>query len=166
MAYVGGNCSASTDSQDDKADCDNFNGGLGNPASVYIIVSEDDDGDGDEYFAGTVNLNGTFTAAASIAGEDKFPSKIFFNVYNGQGGSLLQRNEIHTSCSAPVVLGEQFGGLLLQGVVYENGTNCGPPPTPQVCPEPIIEFQQGQICAGDPIVFEAPDLGFPCLVYV
>jgi hypothetical protein len=54
MEYVGGDCSASANSQDDKTECDNFGGGLGSPASVYIEVTEDDDGDGDVYFAGPV----------------------------------------------------------------------------------------------------------------
>ena len=166
MEYVGGSCSSSNNTQGSKTECDNFGGGLGSPSSVYIVVSEDDDGGGDSYFSGNVDINSTFTADN---GGDKFPSKIFFRIFSSQGGALLQRNEIHTSCSADLILGQQFGGLVLQGVLYENGTSCGPPippPPPEVCPDPIINVQQGQICAGDQIVFEAPDLGFPCLMYI
>ena len=107
MKYVGGNCSSSNDSQEDKSNCHNFNGGLGTPASVYVVVSEKSDGSGKKYFTGTVALNASFSASAITAGEDKFPSKIFFRILTSQGGALVQRNEIHTSCSAPIVPGGQ-----------------------------------------------------------
>ncbi len=35
----------------------------------------------------------------------------------------------------------------------------------QTCPQPIINMSSGQVCAGEAVLFSAPDLGFPCLSY-
>jgi hypothetical protein len=168
LKYTGQGCSASNNNQgSDKWSCQDFGSGPNGTASVYIVASKNSDGSGSQYFAGTVAINTTFNPTSSSAGESKFPSNVWFNIRTSKSGTLLQRVKIHTSCSAPIVLGDQFGSLVLQGVVFENGTSCTPPPPPsEVCPTPVINVPAGQKCAGTPLVFSAPDLGFPCLKYV
>ena len=65
-------------------------------------ASEKEDGDGDIWFAGTVNLNETFTLSSAAAGEDDFPSNTFVTIYASQGGAILQEVNFHTSCSQPI----------------------------------------------------------------
>ncbi len=126
--YTGEGCSSSNTSQDDgKWSCDDFSGGPNGDASVYIVSSKDDDGGGDIYFSGTVGINETFSPSATAAGEDKFPSNTYHLIYSSQGGTLLQILKIHASCSAPVIIGDQFGALVLENAVFLNGFSCGPP---------------------------------------
>jgi len=156
--YVGGSCSSSTDSQGSKFDCD---GGSATAGSVYIEV--------DDFFDGTVNLGETFTLDSD---GDKFDSGTEIIIRTSQGGSRLQTLDFHTSCSAPIVPGEQFGALLLERVVFDNGLVCTPPAPPEECPLPSISAPtspvistSGNFCTNQPVTFSAPDLGFPCLEY-
>ncbi len=156
--YVGGSCSSSNESQGSKFDCD---GGSATAASIYVEV--------DDFFGGTVNLGETFTLNA---GGDKFDSATEIILRTGQGGSRLQTLDFHTSCSAPIVPGDQFGALILENVIFDNGFSCTPPPPPEECPTPTINTpisglisSTGNFCLGTPITFSAPDLGFPCLEY-
>ena len=119
FTYVGGSCPGNN-TQDDKSEC---NGNAVNAGNVQIKVNEDDDGSGDQYFSGTVALGESFTFSAAPF-DDKFPSKIFLNV-NGQ-----QLNEFHTSCSAPIVVGQTFGALRFDGLVDKDGFTCGNPDAP------------------------------------
>jgi hypothetical protein len=165
--YTGEGCSASNNNQgSDKWYCQSSGGGLNLNATVYIKASSSEDGSGDVYFAGIVALNGTFTIDAATTGDDKLPSNTYFNIYASQGGALLQRLKIHTSCSTPIVMGDQFGSLIWEAIEFEDGSTCAPPVPDEVCPTPIINVPSGQKCAGTPLVFSAPDLGYPCLTYV
>ena len=156
--YVGGSCSSSTDSQGSKFECD---GGSATAGSVYIEI--------DDFFDGTVNLGETFTIDSD---GDKFSSATEIIIRSSQGGSRLQTLDFHTSCSAPIVPGEQFGALLLERVVFDNGLVCTPPAPPETCPTPTINTPtspitstNGNFCTNQPVTFSAPDLGFPCLEY-
>lgn len=161
--YTGESCSATnTTQQSDKYDCDDFNGGPNGLASVYIVASENDNGGGKQYFSGTVALNGTFVAASANANDDDFKSKTYFNIYSSQGGTLLQRVNYHTSCSAPVVPGEQVGGLYLMSATFKDGFQCGPatpPGPPEECPVPVITITSSQgtdnfnVCQDEAITF-------------
>ncbi|MEZ4930700.1 MAG: hypothetical protein R2788_01040 [Saprospiraceae bacterium] len=247
MRYTGESCSATNTSQaSDKYDC---SGNPNSDPSVYIVVSEKENGTGKIYFTGNVALNQTFTASAANANTNEFKAKTFFRIFSSQGGSLLQLVEIHTSCSAPIVTGEQVGSMRIESVIFKNNFNCGPPPDPctatftnegtqvgrlwqffgnnqwsstyttiqpgatvtknvgdgqvwqiwnvadnqmfaaftidcdedndycftqsgptsctppEVCPTPVINAPNQQICRGEAVTFTAPDLGFPCLDY-
>ena len=168
MIYTGEGCSATnTTQQSDKYDCDDFNGGPSG-SSVYIVASEDSDGGGKIYFSGSVALNGTFTADATKVGDDKFKSKTYFNIYKTQGGPLLQRINMHTSCSAPIAAGDQIGSMFLLSATFKNAVNCGPatpPGPPEECPVPVITINSSQgsnnatVCKAEAITFvtDAPD---------
>ncbi|MCB9296608.1 MAG: hypothetical protein H6559_26355 [Lewinellaceae bacterium] len=124
LRYTGESCSASNTTQDaSKWDCS------GNPngdPSVYIIANDDSDPtNGKIWFTGNVSLNGVFLADAANAGETKLSSNTYIHIYNQQGGSVIQTIRIHTSCSAPLVTGEQWGSLVLLEVVDEDGAQCG-----------------------------------------
>jgi len=113
------------------------------PATVYIEATNKD---GDIYFAGDVDLDETFTMSAENAGDAHFGASTFIAIYDTQGGSLLQDIEMHTSCSKPLALGDQFGGVQLVGFVGEGGTELG------IVPE--IEFiasSIGDISASTPV---------------
>ena len=163
MVYTGEGCPATTTTQDaGKYDCDDFSGGPNGDASVYVIVSENSDGGGKIYFTGNVGMNGTFTASSSNAGVTEFKSKTYFNIYSSQGGSLLQRVNYHTSCSAPIVAGEQVGSLFILSATFKNGTSCGPatpPGPPEDCPVPVVMISSSQgtnsttVCEDEAITF-------------
>ena len=164
--YVGGSCSNSANSQGSKFEC---SGGSTNNGSVYIVASEKENGGGKRFFSGNVSLNQTFNIDDN---GDKFGSKTFLEIFNSQGGSRLQRLNVHTSCSAPIVPGDQFGALILESIRFQNGVSCSPPTPPEVCPTPSINnptsgiiSSNGNFCINAPVVFSAPDLGFPCLTY-
>jgi hypothetical protein len=170
--YTGGSCSSSRTCQaDGKWSC---SGGGANAGNVYIVVSKNSDGSGGTYFAGTVNLNAEFTANSASGGSSTFPSNTYINIYSSQGGSSLQRLQVHTSCSTPLVAGDQFGALFLQKITLADNTNCNaptPPPPPETCPVPVITVNNttptnvGQLCKGDQITFKTTDLGYPCISY-
>ena len=51
----------------------------------------------------------------TITTTDKFEANTKLEVQ--QGGTALQELEIHTSCSQPLVVGDQFGSLILEEFV-------------------------------------------------
>ena len=167
MTYTGEGCPATNTTQpSDKYDCDDFNGGPNADPSVYIVASENADGSGKIYFSGSVGINGTFTAAAANTNDTEFKSKTYFNIYSTQGGTLLQRVNYHTSCSAPVVAGEQVGSLFLLSATFKNGIDCGPatpPGPPEECPVPVVIINSSQganntsVCEDEAIVFSTDE---------
>ncbi len=88
---------------------------------VRIVVSDDEDGDGNIFFDGIVDLGEEFTADA---GGDKFKSSTHITVYD-LSGNVLQRIEFHTSCSQPLFIGDQFGSVRLVGFVDQDGNGPG-----------------------------------------
>ncbi|MBI5916146.1 MAG: hypothetical protein HY842_12290 [Bacteroidetes bacterium] len=173
LLYNGLPCSASVTCQAaDKWSCEGV--GPNNAASVYITASKNSDGSGGTYFAGTVTLNSEFTANSASGGSSTFPSNTYFRILSSQSGTLLQLIKIHTSCSTPLVAGDQFGSLRLQKITLADGTNCNappPPPPPPTCPTPVITINNttptnvGQLCKGTQIIFKTTDLGYPCISY-
>lgn len=173
LLYNGKTCAQSVTCQAaDKWSCSGA--GPGNAATVYITVSKNVDGTGGTYFAGTVNLNTEFTANSISGGSTTFPSNTFFNVYSSQGGTLLQAVKIHTSCSTPLVAGDQLGSFKLQKITLADNTVCNaptPPPPPPTCPIPTITINNssstsvGSVCKGQQVVFVTADLGYDCFVY-
>ena len=90
--------------------------------SYYILVSDDEDPSKRDsvYFSGDVDAGGSFTADN---GGDKFGSETFVHIFSEDGGTLLQTINFHTSCSAPLVIGDQYGSVSLGGYTFEeNGS--------------------------------------------
>lgn len=73
---------------------------------------------GDVYFQGTVTQGEAFTATS---GGEKFSSNTYFYVFDEEGGALLQTSQYHTSCSAPINLGDNLGGMILTEYVGQDG---------------------------------------------
>ena len=86
---------------------------------AYIVVSKDGKLDSDKiFFEGNVSAGESFTAATT---KDKFGGDISFQIFDQQGGELLQTFEYHTSCSQPIQLGDILGSVELTGYVGEEG---------------------------------------------
>jgi uncharacterized repeat protein (TIGR01451 family) len=127
MLYTGGGCSAtSTVQPSSRWSCADFNGGPSGSPSVYIIANDNSNpASGRIWFTGTVLLNGTFLIDALNAGENKLRSDTYIHIFTQQGGTLLQRVHFHTSCSQPVVPGDQWGASMLLQVYGATGNVCG-----------------------------------------
>ena len=91
---------------------------------VYIVASEKEDGDGKVYFSGQVDLGETFVIDAKLAGDSELRSETWVTIYD-LNGNVLQSIKFHTSCSQPLALGDQFGGIQLVGFQDKNGNGEG-----------------------------------------
>ncbi len=112
LTYTGGGCADSANSQGSKAEC------VGSDADGDVFVKATNkenaaDTGAKVFYTGALFEGETFTLLAANAGEKDFGSKVFVHIYAADGVTLLQTVEIHTSCSAPLVEGEQFGALKL-----------------------------------------------------
>ena len=128
MKYTGENCNVSSHSQDgDKVNC---SGDEHLPENVKIRVSDEDDPDDKKakiFFEGAATIGDIFLIDSQNAGEDKLESKTFVYIFDCATGRLVQSVEFHTSCSQPLLLGDQFGCLEL--------IDFNPPPTAYPPPE-------------------------------
>lgn len=113
--YIGGNCSTAVNSQPrgQKYNCTDSGSIAAGPVNIVISSSATPTTTG--FFAGTVNPNQTFVVMAGGTGakskSGSFGSNTYAYIYSG--GVLVERIQIHTSCSAPLVPGETFGALKL-----------------------------------------------------
>ena len=91
--------------------------------SVYIVASDQSSGNGGvTYFKGNVSSNSQFTIDDQ---GDKFEANTYLHIYEDNSKTtLIQRVQFHTSCSAPIIPGEQFGLLVLNGIENAEGS-CG-----------------------------------------
>ncbi|KAA3640607.1 MAG: DUF11 domain-containing protein, partial [Bacteroidetes bacterium] len=115
LLYNGESCAESANNQGEiggKWDC---SGDAGGDANVYIEVN-------DGQFSGNVSINSTFMVSN---GGSNLSNPIEVTIYDQQGGTQLQYIEIHTSCSAPIVNGDQFGSLVLISSEFDDGYSCG-----------------------------------------
>ncbi|MFT4535735.1 MAG: hypothetical protein ACI9P5_003105, partial [Saprospiraceae bacterium] len=114
--YNGDNCGNSNNSQGSiggKWDCNDFGSGPNGDISVYIETNDD--------FSGTVAINADFTITN---GGSNLSNPVVISIYSSQGGTLLQEVEVHSSCSAPIVGGDQFGSMILMNTEFQNGFSC------------------------------------------
>ncbi|NNE44559.1 MAG: hypothetical protein HKN12_10140 [Gemmatimonadetes bacterium] len=67
-----------------------------------------------------MSLGETFEMNYAGSGKSKIPgtSRIFITDLSG---NILQTLKLHTSCSEPLLEGDQFGGVMLVGCVEDNG---------------------------------------------
>jgi len=102
--YTGEGCGASNNTQGSKFECS------GSPGGSTVSISLADDADKMNLSPGTVSVGDLVT----LTGRDgKLKSSAEINV----GSQFL---DIHTSCSAPLNVGDQFGSLILREFVPEN----------------------------------------------
>ncbi len=87
--------------------------------SYYVVVSRDSDPARTDalFFTGTVAEGESFTAGD---GSLSFGSETFVHIYSAEGGSLLQTINFHTSCSSPLIIGDQYGSITLAGASLEG----------------------------------------------
>lgn len=125
MRYTGGSCASSQNSQGPpnfslcaKFCCTEFNGGLTGVSPVHVIVSNSSSTPtttSQRYFEGDVPAGNQFTVLSQPTGST-FGTNTYFYLY--ENGVLKQKVQIHTSCSAPLIRGETFGGVRLDD--YSN----------------------------------------------
>jgi hypothetical protein len=118
MTYTGGSCASSHNSQGpptfsvcQKFCCTEFSGGLTGVSPVHIIVSSSSTtptATSQRYFEGDVALNSQFNVLANAS---SFQANTYFFIY--ENGVLKQKVQLHTSCSAPLIRSETFGGVRL-----------------------------------------------------
>ncbi len=119
MRYTGDGCDASQHSQNpDKVSCE------GDPAGaspVRIRASDKEDpgaADARIWFDGQVALDETFEIDAANAGKNKLKANTWVHIFD-LSDNLLQTLNFHTSCSQPLSEGDQFGSLILEGLIAE-----------------------------------------------
>jgi len=108
--YNGGPCSQSDNLQTrQKFDCEDSNGGppstLGTESYIEAIPTKG----GDLYFSGTVKVGEPFTLNQNL-NFDKLSADMTITAYTSSDRStLLQKNDVHLSCSQPLYLFDKFG---------------------------------------------------------
>lgn len=108
--YVGGSCSDSNHQQGTKATC---SGDSTNRQPVQLTVK---DKNGRVYVTRTVNIGESVLVETSMLGADKFETDSYVEI-STTSGQVLQTIKLHTSCSAPLNVGDQHGGVILDGFV-------------------------------------------------
>ena len=113
--YSGGNCSTAVNSQPRGAKYNCTDCGAITPGPVRIVISSSSSPCSTGFFAGTVNPGATFVVRAGRTGSKSkgasFGDQTYAYIYSG--GVLVERIQINTSCSAPLIPGETFGALKL-----------------------------------------------------
>jgi hypothetical protein len=107
--YTGDACSATTNLQEGSFKCGET-GALGNLVSVEMTKDANK-------FSVAVNGNEVTIAYDDPAGE-KMPSEIEYRITGSTGET--QSQTLHTSCSKPLNVDDQFGALILREFVPEN----------------------------------------------
>ncbi len=113
LTYTGAGCGASDTPQEGKAVC---TGDANFTAPVRIQVRDKGDAGivyGDE---SGLPLGGSVTGTAADGGEDKFKAATLARIFD-TGGALVEENEIHTSCSKDLAVGDNCGSLEVTGLV-------------------------------------------------
>lgn len=110
--YTGEGCVASNNIQGKKSEC---TGDAGDARPVTIRVSKKSGKNGGSTFTNTSIGDLITITAADVNGKDKFPSEITIEILDG--GSVVETNRLHTSCSAPLAVGDQFGSMLVTRLI-------------------------------------------------
>lgn len=113
MEYVGGNIE--THLQGEKVVVNDF--GLGTTSPVFIRSFRKSN----VWFQGTVAINTTFDIDATNVGRSRLESTTFVDIFDVEGGTLLQEIEFHTSCSKPIFTEDRYGSIILKSVLLSDG---------------------------------------------
>ena len=102
------------------------------------------------WFDGPVALNGTFEIRAAAATRTRLENDTWLHIFSSTG-TLLQTVKFHTSCSQPLMVGDQFGAARLQTFVAEGQCSGGGGSNPNLCvggrPQTITWQYTGQDCS-------------------
>ena len=116
VTYNGENCQIPAQhAQEDKASCEDRNGGPSAAPTVHVLSQKDDS---EVYFDGLVNLGQSFDIAVP-EGVDKLDKELAVVISSADRSTVLQVLEIHTSCSAPIRQGDRFGALTIEGLTND-----------------------------------------------
>ena len=113
--YTGEGCVDGNDQADDKWSC---SGDPDGASPIQVVMTKDAD-KFDVTPSSGINIGNTFEIRMKEDGKE-FPSEIKFDVRNGQ---TLQSLKIHTSCSQPLSVGDQFGSVILTEVLPSRNPN-------------------------------------------
>lgn len=107
--YNGGDCSQSDNLQPrQKFSCTDENGGppiaKGSPSYITAVPTGGDD----IYFAGLVAIGEKYTLNANKE-FDKLSADMTIQIFDFEGGNLLEQVDVHLSCSQPLFLFDKFG---------------------------------------------------------
>lgn len=107
--YNGGDCSQSDNLQPrQKFNCIDINGGppiaQGSPSYITAVPTGRDD----QYFAGPVAVGEKFILNEFFE-FDRLSADMTIQIFDRQGGNLLQQTDVHLSCSQPLFLFDKFG---------------------------------------------------------
>jgi hypothetical protein len=96
-----------------------------------------------------------------LGGDNELRSETWVTIYD-LNGNVLQSIRFHTSCSQPLALGNQFGGIQLVGFLNKNGQGDGDiPPAPEVrlnlCPVYGKPQKLTMLYTGDNIIDHTQD---------
>jgi serine-aspartate repeat-containing protein C/D/E len=120
LRYLGGDCVISN-TQGGKAEC--IVGGTAGD-NVRIKVSNGKTGNKAKVFLDTVQANVTIgdvvTATSAAANENDFDSNTIIEIFSATG-NLVQKVAMHTSCSLPLSLGDQYGAVDLVAMDTKSG---------------------------------------------
>ncbi len=115
ITYVGGSCADSNHEQgDDKSSCEGDSSGL---SPVTLSLS---DKSGNVYVSQLVNTGDTLI----VDGNGVRLSSETIAVIS-HDGSDVQKINFHTSCSAPLLVGDQHGGIVISSFTPEEGSSKG-----------------------------------------
>ncbi len=94
-----------------------------NGQSVYIVAnaSSSKSDTSNPYFSGSVHVDELFTITKSAG---SWSTNMYIHVFNSNKSNVLQLIQFHTSCSVPIVPGDQFGNLVLKAT-EKSGAVCG-----------------------------------------
>jgi len=116
--YTGGGCDESDNDQDDKkAVCTTTPENATVSGAVTVRAAGKENFDKDLY---TVDPTLVDPAGTFVVSADKFKSTSFIEIVDGSG--VIELNELHTSCSQPLAVGDVFGSLTLVAI---NGIDGG-----------------------------------------
>ena len=104
--YTGEGCVDGNDQADDKWSC---SGDPGGASPIQVVMTKDADKFTVTPVGETIGLNSNFEIRKTDGGD--FPSEIKFDIR--KGGTTLQSLKIHTSCSQPLKVGDQFGSVIV-----------------------------------------------------
>ena len=124
--YTGRSCALSNNTQGDKFACSEQGSELSGetPVRIELALSGKDEGkttvSPTTEVVTTSDVNNTNEVTFTATGS-RLPAHTTFNIVQEQNGSdvILQSLDVHTSCSAPLAVGDEFGGVRLKKYIAE-----------------------------------------------
>ena len=110
--YTGDSCDASDNDQGDKAECD------GDPEYAEPVDVEYTGKDTDKISLDDSSLSIGDTMLLEATGRDHLHAATTLEISDSD--DIIQDLELHTSCSKPLAVGDQFGSLVITDIIFED----------------------------------------------